>query len=524
MAERTLIGIDVGTSSCKAVMLAADGTHLGSSSVPYEPAYPRAGWAEQDPEIWHSAAVMAVRDLLATPTCQDTEPMALGVTGQMISTVFVGDDGLPVCPSILWLDQRSEPQARALVESHGPLISQRTMTPVNTAYALPRLLWLRDECPALFKRVHKLLLAKDYVRLRLTGTYATDFSDASGMLLLDSERRVWSEDILQLVNVEPEILPSLLPSHEVAGHLTSRAAHRLGLEVGLPVVTGAGDLFCENVAAGNTEVNTRLVRFGSCGSVSSPLHSPVLDPDAHCPCYVHCIPDRWLFETSSQAFGLADAWFRKTFSLPHDRTTVGESSAYQQLDEEVAHVPPGADGLLFRPFIQGAPYWDPALRGAFVGITIGHRRAHFARAVLEGACFALLDAVELMESVIGEDRQAADMVWKAVGGGTRSLVWPKILADMLGADLVILEDAAPAKGAAMLAALGVGAFSRVDQVVEAWASGERSVEYDPEGYDIYNSVRPRYSIAHQHLSELDHREQFSERRLRQGAASGDSEW
>ncbi len=503
MAERGLLGVDVGTSSCKVLLLSPAGAVIASTSVPYTPLYPRTGWAEQDPQEWFEAAAQGIQRLLAKSECRGWEPAALGLTGQMVSAVFVDHRGEPLCPSILWLDQRSAPQAAHIAAVGAEEVSQKTKTPINTAYTLPRLLWLRVERPELHKRLNKILLPKDYVRFKMTGEYFTDYSDASSTLMLDSQQRQWSSEILQLLDVEPSVLPTLRSSHDVVGHVSAWAARRTGLGRGLPVIAGAGDLFSENLAAGNIDSKSRLVRFGSCGSISSPLNRPVLDPHARCPCYVHCIPDRWLMETSSQAFGLADAWFRQAFCA---QATVGEPTfhyLYKQTDEEIAEVPPGANGLVFRPFIQGAPYWEPSIRGAFIGVTLTHQRPQFARAVLEGATYALIDALQLLNQATQAPTDPAELQWKAVGGGAQSPVWTQMVADMLGADILVLGNADPAKGAAMLAGVGSGTFTSFEYALRVCTPSGEQVRYDQQRHKLYRALYDKYKLAHARLRALD---------------------
>lgn len=495
MSIESLLGIDIGTSSCKVVLLDSSGRTIASASFPYSPRYPQAGWVEQDPEDWYKAAIAAVRTTMNHPAARNRRVVGIGVSGQMISSVFIDSAGHPVRPAILWLDQRSAPQARWLEETAGDRICRITKTPINTAFTLPRLLWVKQEQPEVWAKTCKVLLAKDYLRLRLTGELAIDLSDASGTLLLDSERGVWSETILKLAGISRDLLPPLVRSHHLAGRLNRAAAEAFGLEIGTPVVAGAGDLFSENLAAGNVSSFQRLIRFGSAGSISSPLDMPVEDPHRKCPCYVHCIPNRWLLETSTQAFGLSEWWFKSRF-------WEGEKDVHELVDRSISLIPPGAEGLFFHPFAQGAPYWNTALRGAFLGINPNHGKSHFARAVLEGATHSLWDALNLLEKAEGGRCSSQFLEWRAVGGGTRSSVWKQIVADMLGVDLLILPEASPAVGAAMLAGIGVGLFNDFDHAISNAAVPQERVTMDPVAHQIYVKLHKEYQQIHLFLTDL----------------------
>jgi xylulokinase len=497
--EETLLGIDIGTSGCRAVLLTSNGEVLGEAETPHEPYRPRPGWAEMDPEVWYRAAVVAVRQLRIASS-NAPAPAGIGISGQMISCTYLGEHGV-IHPSILWMDQRTTPIVDRLVQDFGDMLPPITMTPINTAYTLPRILWLREQQPSLWGDLRRILWSKDYVRYRLTGVCATDPTDASGSLLLDSLERSWSDPILEAIDIDERLLPELFESHEVVGGLSDDGARDLGLPVGTPVVAGAGDLFSENLSAGNVHHNQRLIRFGSCGSVSSPVDRPLLDPQRRCPCYVHCLPGRWLAESSSQAFGLAEAWFKSAF-YSVDASEEAALAIHGLAEEEVGSVPPGAEGLVFNPFIQGAPYWDPALTGGFHGIRPTHRRGHFMRAVLEGATYALADAVEMLDGMRSEEPRDAhrDLEWTAIGGGTRSEAWCGIAAAVLGAELRVLEGASPAKGAAMLAGIGTGVFQSFEDAIATCVSPARVVHPGEATTDAYRALHHDYRRIHELFS------------------------
>jgi xylulokinase len=494
----TLLGIDVGTSSCKTILIDAQGSVIDSARHTYEVRSPRYGWAEQDPEDWFEAFRRGLEEIRARQPEALSRIRAIGVTGQMIGMAVLDRQGRVIRPAIIWIDQRCLPQVEYLKKNFGPLIQRVALNPINMAYTLPKLLWLKENEPESWRRMYKIQLPKDYVRLRLTGEWVIDYNDVAGTLLLDVARLAWAEEIIEAVGLERDRLPALMASSAVAGRLTAEAANELGLPAGIPVVAGAGDLAAENLAAGITSSSQMLTRMGTAGSSSTCTERPLPDPRLIAPCYPHCIPDRWIAEIADHTFGTCERWFRDRF-FEADRASAEREGRdfYTAMDEMAAEVPPGCDGLLFHPYNHGGPYWNPHLRGAFYGIAYQHDRRHFFRALLEGSTYCLKDSILLLQERIGRKPEE----YRLVGGGTRSVLWTQIICDILGMDAQILKTADAALGAAMLAGLGVGLFADTGQAIRACVYRQREVIHNPERSAKYEAFYRLYSRVHDQLME-----------------------
>ena len=328
-----VLGIDVGTSSCKTLVVASEGSVLDSARYEYPVNSPRYGWAEQNPEDWFNAFQRGLKDILARHPDAAKRISAIGVTGQMIGLTILDKSGSVVRPAIIWMDQRCLPQVDRLKKDFKDLIWRRAFNPVNITYTLPKILWLEENEPDAWARLYKIQLPKDYVRLRLTGTWVMDHNDASGTLLLDVADLRWSDEIIDALGFDRGRLPELLPSMAVAGNLTPDAARLLGLTAGIPVVAGAGDLAAENLAAGVTSSRQLLTRMGTAGSSSTCIEAPQHDPFGISPCYPHCIPKRWIAEIADHTFGLCERWFRDTFfSLERTQAEQAGTDFYAMMD------------------------------------------------------------------------------------------------------------------------------------------------------------------------------------------------
>ena len=432
------LGIDLGTSSVKALLVDEAGAVQGEGAADYPLHTPRPGWVEQDPADWWAATVTAVRAAVAEKT---GAVKAIGLSGQMHSLVLLDEKGRPTRPAIIWADTR----AAAQVEAFNAKVDRDTQVnvlgnPAAAGFTALSLMWVKALEPHVYAASRCALLPKDYLRYRLTGTLATDPTDASATLLFDVPRREWAQGVVEALGLEPSLLPPVLPSNEVAGELTREAAEALGLPADLPVVTGAGDQASAATGCGVREPGPTLITLGSGGQVFTALETPTPDPalQVHLFCHVR----RWHLLGAVQNVGLALGWTRELFGW-----------SWEEFFRQAASVPPGADGLLFLPYLTGerTPHMDPHAKGTFHGLTLAHGPAHFARATLEGTTFALKDAVDALERVGGTTETSI-----LTGGGARSPLRQHLLADVLNRPLYAADvDNASAKGAAVLAGAGV---------------------------------------------------------------------
>jgi xylulokinase len=460
-----LVGVDVGTTGVKAVALTPEGHLVARAEHAYPLSTPRPGWAEQDPEDWWRAAKAAVSSL-------GRDAIAIGLTGQMHGLVALDEHGRVLRPAILWNDQRTGDECREIEERVGrERLLELTGNPALTGFTAPKLLWLRRHEPETFARIRHVLLPKDYVRLRLTGEHATDVADASGTLLFDVGARRWSAPMLEALELPADWLPRALESPEVSA---STAA-------GVPVAAGAGDQAASAVGVGVHEPGTTAVTIGTSGVVFAPLPEFAPEPEGRLHVFCHAVPARWHAMGVMLSAAGSLRWFR-------DALVPGES--FDALTAEAAEVEPGAEGVLFLPYLTGerTPHADPDARGAFVGLAADHGRGVLARAVLEGVAFGLRDSLELLAG-LGERPVSA----RVSGGAARSTLWLRIVASVLGIPLErpAVEEGA-AFGAALLAGVAGGAYADVAEAVERAVHVRETVEPDPDWARVYDERYERF--------------------------------
>ena len=482
-----LLGIDVGTGGSRALLVDEVGRVVASATVEHEPfASPQTGWAEQDARDWWRASEEAVRRVLSADDVRAEEIACVGLTGQMHGAVLLDERDEPLRPSIIWCDVRTHEQCRALTEQIGAeRLIQLVSNPALEGFTLPKMLWVREHEPEIWARVRAVLLPKDYVRLRLTGEKATDVADASGMLLFDVTNRRWSEEMLEFTGLDHGLLPRAYESQEVTGRVSAEGARATGLREGTPVVAGAGDQAAGAVGMGIVRPGAVSATIGTSGVVFAATDRPALDPKGRVHTFCHAVPERWHVMGVTQGAGLSLRWFRDQFGAGAD----DGRDPYERLSEEAAAAPPGADGVLWAPYLMGerTPHLDPHARAALVGLNASHKRAHVVRAILEGVAFSLRDTFTIFEEM-GVPVESI----RLGGGGARSHVWRQIQADVYGREVELVEaDEGAAYGAALLAGVGGGAWATVDDACAAAVRVRERTGPDAEGKRIMNE---RYKI------------------------------
>lgn len=459
-----LLGIDIGTSGAKAVLIDPDGCILGLAGEDYPIDQPLPGWAEQDPEAWWQAACRAVQGALAEARIGGQEVAACGLSGQMHGTVLLDPQGRPVRPAIIWPDQRSEAEVERVCRDVGlPRLGRLAANRLAVGFTAASLLWLLSHEPEALAASDKVVLPKDYLRLRLTGQVATDVSDASATLLFDVANRRWSQQLLNEWKLPHWLLPPVLESTAVAGELLAAAAEALGLPPGVPVVAGAADQACQALGSGLLDPGLASCTVGTGGQLLAPLAAPAYDPQLRLHTFCHALAGRWYSLGATLAAGLSLRWYREQF-CPTE-------ASFEELAAEAAQAPAGADGLLFLPYLAGerTPHFDPRARGAFVGLTLRHGRRHAVRAIMEGVAFALRDGLEIMRELGPGPAQII-----TAGGGGSSRPWQEILAGVFGLPVTSAVGAErTAVGAAVLAGLGVGVYA------DPAEARSRTVRYEP---------------------------------------------
>jgi len=458
-----LLGVDVGTGGTRVVVINDRGAVVASASEEHAPfTSPQIGWAEQDPADWWRAAGIAIRKVLVEANISSDQIACIGFSGQMHGAVMLDKMDRVVRPALIWCDVRTDHQCRELTEKVGAdRLIQLTCNPALPNFTLTKLLWVRENEPEQWKRVHSVMLPKDYVRFRLTGERAIDVADASGTLLLDVKNRRWSGEMLDASELSDSLLPKLYESTDICGSVSKEGADATGLSPGTPVVAGAGDQAAGAVGMGCTAPGAVTATIGTSGVVFAVTDRPVLDARGRLHTFCHAIPGRWHVMGVTQAAGLSLRWFRDNFNCP----TTNGTDPYVQLTADASQVKPGCDGLIWTPYLMGerTPHLDPYARAALIGLTASHTRAHVVRAILEGVAFSLRDTFTIFE---GMQVPASNI--RLGGGGARSTLWRQIQADVYGHEVEILEaEEGGAYGAALLAGVGAKVWPSVDEACRA---------------------------------------------------------
>ncbi len=454
-----LLGIDVGTTGTKAVLLDPSGRVLGVAAHEYPLLTPQPGWTEQMPSAWWDATVTGVRRVLAQSGVEGAAVGGVGLTGQMHGLVALDAAGRVLRPAILWNDQRTAEECAWITERVGTArILELTGNPVLTGFTAPKILWMRRHEPELYARIAHVLLPKDYVRYRLTHEFATDVADASGTSLFDVRRRTWSDEMLETLEIPASWLPRVVESPVVTGRVTTEAADATGLAVGTPVIGGAGDQAAQAVGTGLVRRGGASATIGTSGVVFAPLDTVEVDPLGRLHTFCHAVPGRWHVMGVMLSAGGSFRWLRD--SLQGEAWRRPGADPYDLMSAEASEVPAGSEGLVFLPYLTGerTPYVDPYARGAFVGLTLRHQRGHLIRAVMEGVAMGLRDSLEIIQAMGLSVQQV-----RASGGGARSVLWRQILADVFDTEVVtVTTTEGAAYGTALLSGVGCGVFPSVE--------------------------------------------------------------
>ncbi len=476
-----LLGLDLGTSSVKALLMAEDGTVLGEGSASYAVRAPRPGWAESTPEDWWGAVLEATGVAVGR---RGAEVTALGLSGQMHGVVLVDEPGLPLRPAVIWADARSGAELAAYRRLDEDL-GRRLANPPAVGMAGPSLLWLRDHEPDAYTSARWALQPKDWLRMRMTGEVATEPSDASATLLYDLPADDWSYAVVEELGLRTELLAPLIPSARVAGTLEGEAAGDLGLREGLPVAAGAADTAAAMLGTGLLRPGPVQLTVGTGGQVVTPKRAPEPDPHGRTHLYRAALPGLWYSMAAIQNAGLALEWVRKVLGV-----------SWKEVYEEAFAVPQGSGGVTFLPYLSGerTPRFDPGARGAWTGFGLDHTRGHLLRAALEGVAFALREALEALEDH-GITAPELRLAGGGTGGGSGG-PWRQLLADVLGRPLGLLPDeissVASARGAAFLAGLASGVYP----------TAEDTLPLTPEPESVIRPGEPAYETAYERYKEL----------------------
>ena len=481
-----ILGIDIGTGGTRAVLIDVKGTVLATETADHPPfASLKPGWAEQDPDDWWRAAVIAIRKIVSKFPADSIA--AIGLTGQMHGSVLLDKSDRPLRPALLWCDQRTERQCGEITQKIGARkLIELVANPAITGFTLPKLLWVRENEPKNWTRVKSILLPKDYIRFRLSGDRASDVADSSGTLLFDVRMRRWSREMIERFEIEIEKLPSVYESIEITGRVSKYAANETGLRKGTAIVAGAGDNAAGAIGMGMTRPGAVSCTIGTSGVVFAVSDTPRLDPKGRIHTMCHAIPGRWHNTGVTLAAGLSLKWFKQNF---------GGGKSYEDLDREADAIPAGSDGAIWLPYLMGerSPHMDPNARAAFVGLTASHTTSHLTRAIMEGVAFSLCDSLAIFK-----DTGVHVNSIRVGGGGAKSPLWPRIQADVYGQKVeTLVADEGAAYGAGLLAGVGASVWKTVDEackrtirVEEKFVSDRKSVAILNKQYEKYRKLYP----------------------------------
>lgn len=492
-----LIGVDVGTSGTKAVLFDTEGAVIASATYEYPLSQPQNGWAEQNPEDWWSAVKSALTDISAAVDSADIA--GIGLSGQMHGLVMLDAECEVIRPSIIWCDGRTAKECDEITQLVGAeRLVEITANPALVGFTLSKILWVRNNEPKNYARCRHILLPKDYIRYKLTGEFATDVSDASGMQLLDIANRCWSDEVLQKTNIDRSLLAKVYESPDITGAVTAEAAALTGLAEGIIVVAGAGDNAAAAVGTGVVKDKTAFTTIGTSGVVFAHTSKLSIDPEGRVHTFCCAVPGAWHIMGVTQAAGLSVKWLRGV--MCNDLT-------YKEMDGLADTVPIGAERLLYLPYLMGerTPHLDPDARGVFFGLSAMHTRAHMIRAVLEGVAYSLKDCQSIIENISDKIESMA-----ICGGGAPSAIWRKMIADLYGCDVCRMQsDEGVSLGGAILAGVGSGIFASVEEGCDHIIGIKDITKYDIENnkkyldfYGLYKNIYPNLKDSYKNLSVL----------------------
>jgi xylulokinase len=487
------LGLDIGTSGVKAALVDERGKVKGAATAPHPLLTPRPGWAEQRPEDWWKSTTRAIASLLRTTKVKPNRIASVGLSGQMHSSVFLDASNRVIRPALLWCDGRTTEECRAITSRIGEKqLAEWVCNPALEGFTLPKVLWLKNHEPEAFARLQKVVLAKDYVRYRLTGALATEPSDASATLMYDTARRCWSDRIMRAMDLDPRLLPDLGASTAVLGTVSRGASKAAGLAEGTPVVGGGADNACGAVGVGLVSPGLAVASWGTSGTLLTPTRQPAVDPALRAHTFCHVVPDTWYLMGVMLTAGGAFAWHARELAKELSRKRKPNTEAL--LNREAERIAPGAEGLTFLPYLQGerTPHRDASARGAFVGLSLAHTRAHMSRAVIEGICFGLRDSLSILRGLSSTIEQVL-----VTGGGAKSAFIRKMQADVYGLPVVrVSPEEGPPYGAALLAAVGVGAFANVAAACQNTLTRLDSEPFDSKLHHAYEEPYERFQALY----------------------------
>ena len=504
-----LIGVDIGTSGTKAVLFDEYGAIIASALSEYPLYQPKNGWAEQEPIDWWTGSYTAIREVMAKAGAKPSSVKGIGLSGQMHGLVMLDKEDKVIRPAIIWCDQRTEAECAQITELVGrDKLMEITANPAITGFTASKIMWVKNNEPENFEKCVKIMLPKDYIRYKMTGEFATDVSDASGMQLLDIAKRQWSPLVCEKLGIDLKLLGKVYESCEATGKLTKSAAELCGLEEGVIVAGGAGDQAASAVGNGIVREGIVSATIGTSGVVFAHMDKMTVDPLGRVHTFCHAVPGAWHIMGVTQGAGLSFQWLRDNFFSDEKGSAalLGEDPN-ALLDRIAARVPAGANNLLFLPYLMGerTPHLDADCRGTFFGISAIHTKADFLRAVLEGVIYSLNDCMSIIKSM-----DVSPSFVYASGGGAKSSLWRQMMADTFDMKVAVNSTTeGGALGVAILAGVASGVYSSVQEACGALVKESKSLMPDGANtakyagmYKLYTELYPALKNSYKALAKI----------------------
>lgn len=496
-----LIGIDCGTSATKTILMDENGMILTQASKSYPLYEPDNGWAEQNPQDWANAALETLAAVVKEAGVPKEDIAGIGISGQMHGLVMLDEDGQVIRRSIIWCDQRSHLQVEEM-EKLMPFEKwlEITANPPIAAWTAAKYLWVRDHEPDLLKKCRHILLPKDYIRYVLTGIYATEVSDASGMQMLDVKNRCWSKEVLDALGIDETMLGKVYESQEITGYLLPEIAKQCGLTERVAVVGGSADNAGAAIGTGVVMDGDAFTSIGTSALVYTHVdeYKPIPEGGLHLCC--SSVPGAWFTMGGPQAASLSQEWFKNNFCQRMiDEAEEQNRNIYDLILEKTSVLKPGSEHLIYLPFLMGerTPHMNPKARGAFVGLNVIHREEHLLRAIMEGITYSLADCNDILREL---GIRVEHM--RVCGGGSKNPLWRQIMADLYECEIVSLEqEEGPAYGVAILAGVGTGVFRDVREASKRLVKTGKTMQPIPEEVEIYKKYHAIYDSLYEHMKE-----------------------
>ncbi|RKP48815.1 xylulokinase [Cohnella endophytica] len=488
-----VIGVDLGTSAVKTLLVSRNGTLAAEAREEYPLYHEQAGWSEQEPEDWVTGTIGAIKALLADSGVNPADIDGISFSGQMHGLVLLDSENKPIRRAILWNDTRTTEQCREIERALGDKLLAVTRNPALEGFTLPKILWVKQHEPEVFAQAKSFLLPKDYLRLRLTGALHMDLSDAAGTLMLDIAGKRWSEDVLQAFGIPSSFCPPLVEAVALTGTITPEASESTGLATTTKVFAGGADNACGAIGSGILSPGVTLCSIGTSGVILTYEADASADYEGKVHFFNHGQENAFYAMGVTLAAGYSLSWFRNAFAK-------GES--FDALLEGIGDIPEGSNGLLFTPYIVGerTPHADAKIRGSFIGIDGSHTRSHFARAVMEGITFSLNESIAIFRAA---GKRVDTIV--SIGGGAKNPLWLQMQADIFRANVVSLEnEQGPGMGAAMLAAVGSGWYPSLKACGDDFVKQARTYIPNEEASLRYERIFGIYQEAYGQTKGINH--------------------